>query len=188
MGDVRDILGVPRGQATERQEAPKTKEKLQRPAGMSREAFALLGGSHPIVPSQLTEELRKKKDLKGLKQKRKSAKGQVGAMSVSVFVPCVALAGFPWSSRSKKIRSNHVLDLHLVFLVQCLEPGHLHPFSQLFHTDFPLINAGDMEVAALQQSCKGRYSRAGALGEVLQGPDWQHAASRGGRVLLCKVQ
>ena len=103
MGDVRDILGVPRGQATERQEAPKTKEKMQRPAGMSREAFALLGGSHPIVPSQLTEELRKKEDLKGLKQKRKSAKGQVGAMSVSVFLPCVTLAGSPWSSRSKTI-------------------------------------------------------------------------------------
>ena len=77
MADVRDILGVPRGQVAERQEAPKTKEKVQRPAGMSREAFALLGGSHPIVPSQLTEELRKKEDLKGLKQKRKNAKGQV---------------------------------------------------------------------------------------------------------------
>jgi DNA methyltransferase 1-associated protein 1 len=77
MADVRDILGVPRGQASERQEAPKTKEKMQRPAGMSREAFALLGGSHPIVPSQLTEELRKKEDLKGLKEKRKNAKGQV---------------------------------------------------------------------------------------------------------------
>ena len=93
MADVRDILGVPRGQATERQEAPKTKEKLQRPAGMSREAFALLGGSHPIVPSQLTEELRKKEDLKGLKQKRKNAKGQVSVLLLSVFVPCVMLGG-----------------------------------------------------------------------------------------------
>ena len=132
MGDVRDILGVPRGQAAERQEAPKTKEKMQRPAGMSREAFALLGGSHPIVPSQLTEELRKKEDLKGLKQKRKSAKGQVGAMSVSVFVPCVRLAGFPWSSRSKTLHGNHVLDLHLVFLVQYLDLVHLHSFSWAF--------------------------------------------------------
>lgn len=86
MGDVRDILGVPRGQPADRQEAPKTKEKVQRPAGMSREAFALLGGSHPIVPSQLTEELRKKEDLKGLKQKRKSAKGQVG---VQPMMTCV---------------------------------------------------------------------------------------------------
>ncbi|CAL8472085.1 g11627 [Coccomyxa elongata] len=80
MADVRDILGVPRGGASaEKPDAPaKPKERMQRPAGMSREAFALLGGSHPIVPSVLTEELRKKEDLKGLKQKRKSsAKGQV---------------------------------------------------------------------------------------------------------------
>ena len=83
MGDVRDILGVPRGQAGDRQEAPKTKEKVQRPAGMSREAFALLGGSHPIVPSQLTDELRKKEDLKGLKEKRKNTKGQVCRQAVS---------------------------------------------------------------------------------------------------------
>ena len=83
MADVRDILGVPRGQAAERQEVPKTKEKVQRPAGMSREAFALLGGSHPIVPSQLTEELRKKEDLKGLKEKRKNAKGQVSGRHMS---------------------------------------------------------------------------------------------------------
>lgn len=86
MADVRDILGVPRGQAADRQEAPKTKEKVQRPAGMSREAFALLGGSHPIVPSQLTDELRKKEDLKGLKEKRKNSKGQVSAKSM----PCAA--------------------------------------------------------------------------------------------------
>ena len=142
MGDVRDILGVPRGQAAERQEAPKAKEKMQRPAGMSREAFALLGGSHPIVPSQLTEELRKKEDLKGLKQKRKSAKGQVGAMSVSVFLPCIIPAGFPQSSRLKTLHN-------LVFLVQCLGLGHFHPFSQPSHMDFPFMVAGDMEVAAL---------------------------------------
>jgi DNA methyltransferase 1-associated protein 1 len=81
MADVRDILGVPRSNTSvEKPDAPpKPKEKVQRPAGMSREAFALLGGSHPIVPSALTEELRKKEDLKGFKQKRKaSAKGQVG--------------------------------------------------------------------------------------------------------------
>ena len=80
MADVRDILGVARANASsEKPDAPakQPKERVQRPAGMSREAFALLGGSHPIVPSVLTEELRKKEDLKGLKQKRKaSAKGQ----------------------------------------------------------------------------------------------------------------
>ena len=89
MADVRDILGVPRGAAAsaDKGDAPaKPKEqKMLRPAGMSREAFALLGGSHPIVPSVLTEELRKKEDLKGLKQKRKSsAKGQVCLLSPSL--------------------------------------------------------------------------------------------------------
>ena len=45
------------------------KEKMQRPAGMSREAFALLDGSHPVVPS--LADGKKKNDL-GLKEKRKS--------------------------------------------------------------------------------------------------------------------
>lgn len=49
------------------------KEKAQRPAGMSREAFALLDGSHPIVPS-LADEMRKKNELQGLKEKRKEHK------------------------------------------------------------------------------------------------------------------
>ena len=91
MADVRDILGVPRGQAADRQEAPKTKEKVQRPAGMSREAFALLGGSYPIVPSQLTYELRKKEDLKGLKEKRKNTKGQVRPQAIHPCTPCNVL-------------------------------------------------------------------------------------------------
>lgn len=36
--------------------------KAQRPAGMSREAFALLGDSHPIAPSELANELKKPGD------------------------------------------------------------------------------------------------------------------------------
>lgn len=77
MADVKDILGVPRGiVSTTQQDAPKTKEKMQRPAGMSREAFALLDGSHPIPPSHLAGDLNKKAALSGLKQKRKlSSKG-----------------------------------------------------------------------------------------------------------------
>jgi len=47
-------------------------KKMQRPAGMSREAFALLDRTHPVVPS-LTTDLRKKGDLQGLKEKRKAA-------------------------------------------------------------------------------------------------------------------
>ncbi|KAL3131021.1 hypothetical protein ABBQ38_000343 [Trebouxia sp. C0009 RCD-2024] len=77
MADVKDILGVPRGVAANaQQDAPKTKERMQRPAGMSREAFALLDGSHPIPPSHLAVDLNKKAALAGLKQKRKfSSKG-----------------------------------------------------------------------------------------------------------------
>ncbi|DBA74706.1 hypothetical protein WJX79_003116 [Trebouxia sp. C0005] len=77
MADVKDILGVPRGVAPAlQQDAPKTKERMQRPAGMSREAFALLDGSHPIPPSHLAGDLNKKAALSGLKQKRKlSSKG-----------------------------------------------------------------------------------------------------------------
>lgn len=76
MADVKDILGVPRGSASSQQDAPKTKERVQRPAGMSREAFALLDGSHPIPPTHLTGDLNKKAALAGLKQKRKlSSKG-----------------------------------------------------------------------------------------------------------------
>ena len=58
MADVRDILGVARGNASsEKADAPAKapKERVQRPAGMSREAFALLGGSHPIVPAALSQ-------------------------------------------------------------------------------------------------------------------------------------
>lgn len=54
--------------------APKPKEKLQRPAGISREAFALLDGAHPVVPAALAREI----DKGGLKEKRKTGapKGQ----------------------------------------------------------------------------------------------------------------
>lgn len=62
MSDIKDILGVPRGGATPA-EKPK-KEKLKRPEGMSREAFALLGDSHPIISSQLMGQVGKKNDVK----------------------------------------------------------------------------------------------------------------------------
>ena len=66
--DVKDILGVVRGgDGNPSRPAPK-KEKMKRPEGMSREAFALLGDSHPIAP---VVELSKKAELKGLKEKRK---------------------------------------------------------------------------------------------------------------------
>jgi DNA methyltransferase 1-associated protein 1 len=64
MADIKDILGVPRATGTpgEKAEKPK-KEKMKRPEGMSREAFALLGDSHPIISSQLLGGI-KKNDVK----------------------------------------------------------------------------------------------------------------------------
>ncbi|KAK9836548.1 hypothetical protein WJX74_002878 [Apatococcus lobatus] len=77
MADVKDILGMPR--ASDKSEAqPKPKEqRAKRPEGMSREAFALLDGSHPIVPSSFVADLAKKQA--GLKEKRTPAekRGQV---------------------------------------------------------------------------------------------------------------
>ncbi len=68
MADIKDILGIQRGPSNAAEgEAPVKKErpreqKVQRPAGMSREAFALLGDSHPIAPSELAAELKKSGD------------------------------------------------------------------------------------------------------------------------------
>ncbi len=36
-----------------------------------REAFALLSGSHPLMPSQLMGDIRKKEGVAGLKEKAK---------------------------------------------------------------------------------------------------------------------
>lgn len=59
MSDIKDIMGMSRGgPATEKQEKPK-EQKLVKPKGMSREAFALLSSTHPLVPSQLMGELKK---------------------------------------------------------------------------------------------------------------------------------
>jgi DNA methyltransferase 1-associated protein 1 len=69
MGDVKDILGVPRAPTghglpqfslAEPVSKPQ-KERVKRPEGMSREAFALLGGSQAIVPTHLAGELKKDK-------------------------------------------------------------------------------------------------------------------------------
>ncbi|GLC37387.1 hypothetical protein PLESTB_001592800 [Pleodorina starrii] len=80
MADVKDILGMGRsGPAQEKEDkapAPKEKkEKMKRPEGMSREAFALLGGSHPIISSQLASTFSKKNDM--LKKPKPSTKGLI---------------------------------------------------------------------------------------------------------------
>ncbi|CAG9463965.1 unnamed protein product [Pedinophyceae sp. YPF-701] len=72
MADVKDILGVPRDAGFDGAVKKEKPTGPTRPKGMSREAFALLDGSHPIIPSQL---LGVKKN-KGLKDKRKGQKGQ----------------------------------------------------------------------------------------------------------------
>ena len=66
MADIKDILGMSRGSggaAGDGSTHKAVKEKMQRPQGMSREAFALLGGSHPIMTSQIASELKKKSDI-----------------------------------------------------------------------------------------------------------------------------
>ncbi len=76
MSDVKDILGV-RGAAAAGDAAPapkEKKEKMKRPEGMSREAFALLGDSHPIMASHLAGGL-KKKDVDMAKKPKPSTKG-----------------------------------------------------------------------------------------------------------------
>jgi DNA methyltransferase 1-associated protein 1 len=75
MADIKDILGVPRSVAGNDGPAPKpVKEKMQRPQGMSREAFALLGGSHPIMPSHLASELRKKSEMQVRRRSQHSSR------------------------------------------------------------------------------------------------------------------
>lgn len=74
MGDVRDILGATKLPGEKPEAAPKPKKpKIERPKGMSREAFALLGDQHPIISSQLVD--KGKKDLKA--KPKPSTKGVV---------------------------------------------------------------------------------------------------------------
>lgn len=76
MSDIKDIMGLPKhGAASGDIKVEKPKEpKLQKPKGMSREAFALLSASHPLVPSQLMGEIKadnEKKKEKGDKRRGK---------------------------------------------------------------------------------------------------------------------
>eukprot|EP01025_Chloroclados_australasicus_P055646 TRINITY_DN6785_c0_g3_i1.p1 TRINITY_DN6785_c0_g3~~TRINITY_DN6785_c0_g3_i1.p1 ORF type:complete len:445 (+),score=50.83 TRINITY_DN6785_c0_g3_i1:113-1336(+) len=56
MSDVKDILGVPRSALGLAPESKPKPEKMKRPEGMSREAFALLG-DHAMIPAQFAEQL-----------------------------------------------------------------------------------------------------------------------------------
>lgn len=78
MADVKDILGVPRAaQPGDRQDVQKEKkEKMKRPEGLSREAFALLGDIHPIMASHL---------VGGLKMQKKENKPKAATKGVVTF-------------------------------------------------------------------------------------------------------
>lgn len=70
MGDVKDILGLNKGTASTSAEASTTKKEKaresikERPKGLSREAFNLLYGQHPIAPCRLLSEVAKKEEPK----------------------------------------------------------------------------------------------------------------------------
>ncbi len=74
MADVKDILGVSRTaeKPAEKADAKPKAPKRVRPEGMSREAFALLGDSHPIISTQLVPQ---KKEVKA--KPKPSTKGFV---------------------------------------------------------------------------------------------------------------
>jgi len=68
MSDIKDIMGLPKGAAAlgaEGSKAQKSKKaKLQKPKGMSREAFALMSQTHPLMPSQLMGEIEAEDEKK----------------------------------------------------------------------------------------------------------------------------
>ena len=70
MGDVKDILGLNKGTAsTSAEPSASKKDKAretvrERPKGLSREAFNLLYGQHPIAPCRLLSEVAKKEEPK----------------------------------------------------------------------------------------------------------------------------
>lgn len=70
MGDVKDILGLKKASVPASAEAStskkdKGKESVrERPKGLSREAFNLLYGQHPIAPCRLLSEVAKKEEPK----------------------------------------------------------------------------------------------------------------------------
>lgn len=72
MSDIKDIMGLPKHGAgpLETKEKKEKEPKLQKPKGMSREAFALLSASHPLMPSQLMGELDADSDTKKVKSKK----------------------------------------------------------------------------------------------------------------------
>lgn len=77
MSDIKDIMGLPKNGTgpVEAKEKREKEPKLQKPKGMSREAFALLSASHPLMPSQLMGEIDADSDTK--KEKAKKFRGKI---------------------------------------------------------------------------------------------------------------
>ena len=77
MSDIKDIMGLPKHGAdpVDVKEKKEKEPKLQKPKGMSREAFALLSASHPLMPSQLMGEIDADTDTKN--EKRKKFRGKI---------------------------------------------------------------------------------------------------------------
>jgi len=77
--DVKSILGLPGRAAGEEGARPaKVREpKPERPKGVSREAYALLYGGHPIAPSALLQEITKVKE-QAKAEEAKTAKPSLG--------------------------------------------------------------------------------------------------------------
>lgn len=69
MGDVYDVLGFQRGGEKPEASSKPKEARVKRPEGMSREAFSLLDGSHPIMQSELAKGLLRKGDLASKKRK-----------------------------------------------------------------------------------------------------------------------
>jgi len=95
MSDIKDIMGIPRGSGGSKVEKTKS-PKMKKPKGMSREAFALLSASHPLMPSELMGEIEKDKS-----PEKKERRGKVS---------------FEWRKFTNPCRSD---DLELYHWVKC---------------------------------------------------------------------
>jgi hypothetical protein len=119
MADIKDILGVPRSAdaAAKPDVVQPKKEKMKRPEGMSREAFALLGDSHPIMSSQLAGGL-KKKDI--AKKPKPSTKG----------IPTYQYRPFKNSARTDGLELCHWIKCYKGTTGLIKEPDEDYPFAK----------------------------------------------------------
>ena len=119
MADIKDILGVPRSAGADVAPAKETKKevKMKRPEGMSREAFALLGDSHPIMSSQFASSLTKKVITK---QPKPSTKG----------IPTYQLRPFKNTARTDGLELTHWVKCHKTATGLIKEPEEEYSFAK----------------------------------------------------------